>query len=94
MIVHAKQGVKGMDGMKGEYRPVDCDVHDKLESLATLKQPAEIIYDDRSGSRKTACDLIVDVYTEGDAEWLRLESGQVIRLDQVRSVDGKAYGSC
>jgi len=77
-----------------EYRPIDCDVHDKLESLATLKQPADLIYTDESGSEQRACGVIADVYTEGDAEWMRLEGGEVIRLDMLRSVDGKAFGSC
>ncbi len=73
-----------------EYRPVGCDIHDKLESLATLHQPAEITYTGPQGVEHRSCGHIEDVYTEGKAEYLRLDDGEVIRLDWITSVDGRS----
>lgn len=71
------------------YTPIDCSVHDTLESLATLHRVCDIIYRDGRGERSLATDVIEDVYTEGSAEFVRLRSGATIRLDELISVDGR-----
>jgi Rho-binding antiterminator len=69
------------------YRPIDCSVHDRLESLATLGRRVEIVQR-RDDAQATHHAVIVDVYTHDAAEYLRLDDGTVIRLDELVSVDG------
>jgi Rho-binding antiterminator len=73
------------------YEPVDCSLHDRLEELATLRQPCELEFSTESGGRETARGVIRDVYTEGGAEYVRLGDGPTVRLDRIAAVDGRAY---
>lgn len=76
-----------------EYLPIDCSLHDRLEELATLRQPARIEYRDEKGEMRTAEDTIQDVYAEGGVEYLRTAGGDRIRLDRIEDVDGRSFGS-
>jgi Rho-binding antiterminator len=71
-----------------EYEPIDCSDHDRLESLATLRQQARISWRTEDGSVRTVEDLIEDVYARDGAEYLRTVGGEVVRLDALVSVDG------
>jgi Rho-binding antiterminator len=73
------------------YDPVDCSLHDRLEELATLRQPCELEFATDSGQRETARGIIRDVYTEDGAEYVRLADGPTVRLDRIEAVDGRAY---
>ena len=72
-----------------DYEPIDCSDHDRLESLATLRQQARISYRDSSGAVRQIEDLIEDVYARDGAEYLRTAGGEEVRLDALVSVDGK-----
>jgi Rho-binding antiterminator len=76
-----------------EYRPVDCNLHDRLEELATLRQPARISYRDEDGEVRAADDRIVDVFAEDGVEYIRTEAGHQIRLDRIEDVDGRSFDS-
>lgn len=69
------------------YTPIDCSLHDRLESAATLRTTVPIVYREVDGSETRITDTIVDVYTEGREEFLRTQSDLVIRLDRLVSVD-------
>ena len=75
-----------MDGKA--YRPIDCGFHDELLARASLKGPVEIVYIDANGDESRRFETIDDVYTKDSAEYMRLESGTEIRLDQLVRVDG------
>lgn len=75
------------DGVRG-YRPIDCSIHDRLESAATQRTPVRIVFRAEDGSMSTAEDRIVDVFARGGVEYLRLAGGAEIRLDDLDSVDG------
>lgn len=72
-----------------DYEPIDCSDHDRLESLATLRQIARISYRDPDGGLREVEDLIEDVYSRDGAEYLRTAGGEEVRLDALVSVDGK-----
>lgn len=72
-----------------EYEPIDCADHDKLESLATLRQIARISYRGDDGTTREVEDLIEDVYARDGVEYLRTAGGEELRLDTLLSVDGK-----
>lgn len=65
------------------YRPIDCSLHDRLLAWATLHRPVLLEYREAEGGRACARGVIVDVFTRGGEEYLRLQSGETIRLDRV-----------
>lgn len=74
------------------YTPIDCGFYDELLARATLRRPATVVYQSDAAEaviKIVAEDVIEDVYSEGEAEYLRLRGGTVIRLDRLVSVDGK-----
>jgi Rho-binding antiterminator len=76
-----------------EYEPVDCGLHDRLEELATLRQPARIEFRDERGELREARSTIDDVFTNDGAEFVRTADGEEIRLDRIENVDGQHYGA-
>jgi Rho-binding antiterminator len=69
------------------YNPVNCDFHDELEALATLRQPCRLVYRNQNDQQAEIQGQIVDVYASHGADFLKLEDGTEIRLDRVISVD-------
>ena len=72
------------------YRLIACGFHDELEALATLRQPCQIVYRDGNGATQSVGSRIVDVYAQGSADFIKLQTGAIIRADHLLSVDGKA----
>jgi Rho-binding antiterminator len=78
------------------YQPIDCNFYDILLERATLRHPARIRYLAGGGPDEVVA-LIEDVYTQNKEEFMRLHTGQLIRLDQLIAVDGVPLpegGSC
>ena len=72
------------------YAPVDCEFHDVLESLATLRKRARIVFRGPSGEREVRDAVVADVFVRDSAEYLQLDDGETIRLDRLIEVDGVA----
>ena len=71
--------------MISEYQPIACLQHERLEFAVLRRLPLQIkLHDARSLS-----GLVLDVFTQGGAEWLRFRSAtgveELIRLDQIES---------
>ena len=75
------------------YQPVSCEFHDVLESLATRRQPSRVVYravaGEASAPMQETLAVIADVFSRSGQEFIRLDSGLTIRLDQLVSVDGR-----
>lgn len=71
------------------YQPISCNFYDELTLLSMRKKNCEIVY--RVSERKitTIKSVIRDIYTKNKEEFMVLESGLRIRLDQLISADGK-----
>ncbi len=69
------------------YHPIDCNFYDVLLDRATRKHPAQIQYLTADGPH-TLEAIIMDVYTQNKAEFMQLDNGLHIRLDQLIAVDG------
>ena len=69
------------------YTPVSCTFHDELEAIATMRQPCRIVYRTEAGTPAEISGRIVDVYAAHRAEYVKLEDGTIIRLDQITSVN-------
>lgn len=70
------------------YIPINCEFHDRLEDLATLRRPARVRYVGDDGAQQERTAIITDIYASKGAEYLALSSGDIVRLDQLVEVDG------
>ncbi len=69
------------------YTPIDCNMYDILLAKATLRANCNIKYYSKNGDTAQIKARIIDVYTKANEEFMLLDNGQVIRLDEIESVD-------
>lgn len=74
--------------MEAPYRPISCSFYDELALRAMRGSAVEIVYVTSEGETERIRDVIADIFTQGEAEYLRLASGPKLRLDALREVDG------
>jgi Rho-binding antiterminator len=86
----ALQGTADAGGflVMSDYQPVSCEFHDVLESLATARTHSAIEYRDADGALRKTAAVIQDVYARDGAEYVALDSGQILRLDMLVAVGG------
>lgn len=65
------------------YVSPGCHFSDYLEAAAVLRQISTVTYLDAAEQQQTATGKIVDIYAKDGADWCRLDSGLVLRLDQI-----------
>lgn len=76
------------------YTPIDCDFHDRIESLATLRRRVDIVHASEAGAEEVAQGIIADLYTAPTKEeFLRMDDGKSIRLDRIVSIRGADPGA-
>lgn len=77
------------------YRPISCDFYDILEALAVRRIKTTVEYVDGEKSVTLKEVMITDLQTRNKEEFMYLDNGQVIRLDQLLTVNGEELpGSC
>jgi Rho-binding antiterminator len=69
------------------YTPISCDFHDLLEVAATTRKVVRVRFVDETGAVQDRCATIVDV-----AEYLRVSTGETLRLDRLVAVDDAKLG--
>ncbi len=69
-----------------EYRPIDCGIHDQLEHVAVLRRLCRIRFQGENGGEQIALTRIVDIFARNGEEFVRLESGDEVRLDRLIEV--------
>jgi Rho-binding antiterminator len=75
--------------MNNDYQPVACSFYDELGLRMMRRRPCTLIIDE-AGDLQTIEAVIQDVYSEGNAEYVRLDDGRSIRLDRIQRVDDVA----
>jgi Rho-binding antiterminator len=75
------------------YQPISCELHDVLESAATLRKPVAVIALDAQGVSTVRTARITDIFGRDGVEYLVTDSGETIRLDALVEVDGLAFKS-
>lgn len=75
------------------YIPISCAFYDELEAIATLRQNAVIKYAAADGGTKSAAGKIKDFFIREGVEYLMLDTGFEVRLDDIISVNGKIMGN-
>jgi Rho-binding antiterminator len=66
-----------------EYRPISCDFHDLLETLATQRKLVQIRYRDNTGAAQQRTAVITDVFSRGGAEYVSISTGDTVRLNHL-----------
>ena len=74
------------DSDSSDYTPVACSFYDEL-GLRMMRGQACTLVVGEEDAPQTVEAVIEDVYTEGDAEYVRLDDGRRIRLDLIQQVD-------
>lgn len=70
------------------YAPISCEFHDVLEGIAATRRISEIVWIDPGNSRCARTGKVTDVYAHAGAEYLAMDSGEIIRLDHILQADG------
>lgn len=73
------------------YIPIDCEFHDVLEAAATLRRIVAIDHLDDEGNRCVVDARIADLFARDGAEYMRLDDGNVIRLDRLIAIDDVSH---
>jgi Rho-binding antiterminator len=73
--------------MMSDYTPVSCDLHDKLEAIATLHRTSQITYRNEADETVKVESKIVDIYAHEGADYCKLENDTVIRLDRLDALE-------
>lgn len=71
------------------YIPINCSFYDYLEEAATLKQIAVIDYYE-NGLDSQVESGIKTLFIKDKVEYMELENGQFIRLDNLIKFNGKS----
>lgn len=71
------------------YRPINCSFYDILEANATLKKTIRVVFLTTDGQQTETQGRIVNLFTKNKEEFVALSDGNLIRLDQLISVDGQ-----
>lgn len=87
VLVEKTTYLPSSDSLK-PYQPISCSHHDILLDRATRKKVVLIKYISEGGESIMINDVIVDVYTQNKAEYLKTQNGKIIRLDHIKEVDG------
>ena len=75
--------------MKEKYIPISCNFYDELELWAIRKTNCKIVYLNDTNERQTIEGVIKNLFTKEKIEFLLLENGFQLRLDQLVSVNDK-----
>lgn len=73
--------------MSSDYQPVACSFYDELGLRMMRRRPCTLVVG-YGGATQAIETIIQDLYTEGEAEYVRLDDGQRVRLDRIQQVDG------
>jgi transcriptional antiterminator Rof (Rho-off) len=69
-----------------DYQPVACGFYDELGLRMMRGTPCRLAFETDDGREATET-TIDDLYTEGNAEYVRLADGTTVRLDRIVEVD-------
>ena len=70
------------------YVPISCSFYDYLEEAATLKKNAAIVYS-QQGELIEIEARIKTLFIKDKVEYMELDNGQSVRLDQLVSFNGQ-----
>ncbi|ALW86479.1 hypothetical protein AUC43_16125 [Hymenobacter sedentarius] len=73
--------------MSTDYTPIDCHFYDLLEAAATLRRRVDLQYFNDLRQLCLASGVIDTLLVRDKVEYMRLKSGEEIRLDHIIRLD-------
>ena len=79
--------------MPRPYTPIDCGLHDELQLLVMRGREVEVSVrtEGPDAPPRTVCARLTDVFARDGVEYLRLATGEDVRLDDLVAVDGRPF---
>ncbi|HRI48234.1 MAG TPA: hypothetical protein PK559_14095, partial [Ignavibacteriaceae bacterium] len=77
-----------------KYIPIACGTYDLIEQLIIKKTSFSLEYYNDEHEEIISEAVAVDVFSNDGAEFLKLESGLILRLDKIISIDNTPISSC
>ena len=75
--------------MKSEYQPINCNYYDEIVLVIMRRKKCLIHFYNEEKIEEKLKALIIDVYARDKVEYMKLEDGKEIRLDQLIALDDK-----
>ena len=75
--------------MSAPYNPIDCHFYDLLEAAATQRRRVELQYFNDLRQLCLGAGIIETLFIHDKVEFMRLKSGEEIRLDHLIRLDDK-----
>ena len=75
--------------MSTDYQPIDCGFYDELEAAATQKKRVTLQYFNDLRQLCMESGVIDTFFIRDKVEFMRLKSGEEIRLDHIIRLDNK-----
>ncbi len=72
--------------MRDDYQSIACRLYDELGLRMLRGTPCVLVIDTEEGA-ETIETVIQDVFSEGEAEYVRLDDDTRIRLDRIQRVE-------
>ncbi len=73
--------------MDKQYKPIACGLYDELELRALRKQKIKIVFLNYKNENEIDECVIADLFSKDKVEYLKTDTGLIIRLDDVVEVD-------
>ena len=73
-----------------KYTPISCNYHSIIEHYASLREYCRIQFKTPLKEFRTVEAMIIDVYTENSEEFIKLSTGDIIRLDYLVRINKEA----
>ena len=75
--------------MEKSYTPISCSYYDRLEAFAVKRTLCVIVFKQPNHTNERTVEAkIVDVFSKGQEEFIRLDTSEEIRLDYLISING------
>ena len=75
--------------MSTDYTPIDCNFYDELEAAATQRRRVDLQYFNDLRQLCLGAGVIETLFIRDKVEYMRLKSGEEIRLDHLIRIDDK-----
>jgi Rho-binding antiterminator len=73
--------------MSTDYQPIDCHFYDELEAAATQRRRVHLQYFNDLRQLCLGSGVIATFFVQDKVEYMRLKSGEEIRLDHIIRLD-------
>ncbi len=71
-----------------DYKPIQCGLYDILEDRIVRRVPCTLVFQKENEAEPQSYDgRLMNVFSQGGAEFLMLEQGKLIRLDYILKLD-------